>query len=109
MSAGSSDDFKRITEALLKPIIKVCMEKPSQTRCASEMNRDDLCDVRKAFRTMLQIKDAENNAFVKQEEFWRVRSCNNSMLGLVSYMTCPQRSCSSRVKSQELDDKLVSD
>ena len=70
MSAGSSDDFKRVMEALLEPIIKVCMEKQSQTRCASDMNRDDLHDVRKAFRTMLQIKDAENNAFVKQEEFW---------------------------------------
>lgn len=70
MSAGSSDDFKQVLEALLEPINKACLEKLSQTRCASEMNRDDLQDVRKAFRTQLQVKDAENSAFAQQEEFW---------------------------------------
>ena len=34
------------------------------------MNRADLQVVRKAFRTILQVKEAENNAFVRQEEFW---------------------------------------
>lgn len=70
MSAASSDDFKQVMEALLEPINKVCLEKLSQTRCASQMNRGDLRDVRKAFRTILQVKDAESDAFVKEEEFW---------------------------------------
>ena len=70
MSAASSDDFKQVMEALLEPINKVCMEKLSQTRCASKINRDDLRDVRKAFRTILQVKDAESNAFMQEEEFW---------------------------------------
>ena len=70
MSAGSSEDFKHVMEALLEPINKVCLEKLSQTRCASKMNRADLQIVRKAFRTILQVKEAENNAFVRQEEFW---------------------------------------
>ena len=70
MSAGSSDDFKRVMEALLEPTNKVCLEKLSQTRCASKLNRDDLRAVRNAFRTIHQVKDAENSAFVKQEEFW---------------------------------------
>ena len=69
MFAGSSEDFKRVMEAL-EPISKVCLEKLSQTRCASNMNTDDLRDVRKAFKTILQVKDAENDAFVKQEEVW---------------------------------------
>lgn len=34
------------------------------------MSRDDLRDVKKAFRTILQVKDAESDAFVKEEEFW---------------------------------------
>ncbi|DBA99615.1 TPA: hypothetical protein ACH3X3_012183 [Trebouxia sp. C0006] len=41
---------------MLEPISKVCLEKLSQTRCASKINRDDLRDVRKAFRTILQIQ-----------------------------------------------------
>jgi len=57
-------------EALLEPINKICLEKLSQTRCASRMSRDDLRDVKKAFRTILQVKDAESDAFVKEEEFW---------------------------------------
>lgn len=69
MSAGSSEEFKQVM-ALLEPINKVCLEKLSQTRCASKINRDDLRDVRKAFRTILQVKDAESNAFVKEEEVW---------------------------------------
>ena len=56
MSAASSDDFKQVVEAMLEPISKVCLEKLSQTRCASKINRDDLRDVRKAFRTILQIQ-----------------------------------------------------
>jgi len=67
--AGRSEEFKQVMEALLEPINKVCLEKLSRTRCASEINRDDLQDVRKAFRTILQVKDADNDAFVK-EEFW---------------------------------------
>ena len=70
MSAASSDDFKQVMEALLEPVNKICLEKLSQTRCASKMNRDDLRDVRKAFRTILQVKDDESNAFVKEEDFW---------------------------------------
>lgn len=70
MSAASSDDFKQVVEAMLEPISKVCLEKLSQTRCASKINRDDLRDVRKAFRTILQIHGAESDAFVKEEEFW---------------------------------------
>ena len=70
MSAASSDNFKQVVEALLEPIKKVCLEKLSQTRCASKINRDDLRHVRKAFRTILQVQDAESNAFVKEEEFW---------------------------------------
>ncbi|KAL0056155.1 hypothetical protein WJX82_008246 [Trebouxia sp. C0006] len=53
---ASSDDFKQVVEAMLEPISKVCLEKLSQTRCASKINRDDLRDVRKAFRTILQIQ-----------------------------------------------------
>lgn len=70
MYAASSDDFKQVMEALLEPINKVCLEKLSQTRCASKMNRDDLREVRKAFRTVLQVKDAGDEAFVKEEELW---------------------------------------
>ena len=72
LSAASSDDFKHIMEALLKPISKACLERLSQTRCASQMNRDNLRDVRRAFRIVLQIKDhdAESGAFVKEEESW---------------------------------------
>lgn len=69
-AAGSSDDFKRVVEALLEPIKKVCLEKLSETRCASNINRDDLRDVRKAFRTILQVKDADNDALVRQEDCW---------------------------------------
>ena len=70
MSAASSDDFKQVVEAMLEPISKVCLEKLSQTRCASKINRDDLRDIRKAFRTILQIHGAESDAFLKEEEFW---------------------------------------
>ena len=80
MSAASSDDFRQVVEAMLEPISKVCLEKLSQTRCASKINRDDLRDVRKAFRTILQIQGAESDAFGKEEEFWWVQSCNDSIL-----------------------------
>jgi len=76
ISAGGSHDLKRVLEAL-EPINKVlkniCSEKLSETRCASTITRDDLRDVRKAFRIILHIKDAENFDSVKQEEFLRVR------------------------------------
>ena len=68
MSAASSDDFKQVLE-LLVPIHKICLEKLSQTRCASNINRDDIRDVREAFGAILHVKDAEIDAFVK-EEFW---------------------------------------
>ena len=67
---SQSDDFKQVMEALLEPVNKVGLEKLSQTRCASKMNRGDLWEVRKAFRTILQVKDAGNEACVKEEEFW---------------------------------------
>lgn len=55
----------------LDPINKVlnniCSEKLSETRCASTITRDDLRDVRKAFRIILQVKDAENFDSVKQK------------------------------------------
>ena len=69
---GSSEDFKQVVESLLERISRVCIEKLSQTRCASKINKDDLQDVRVAFKTILQVKDPENDAFVKCEDYWYV-------------------------------------
>ena len=69
---GSSEDFKQVLESLLEPIRKVCMENLSQTRCASKITRDDLQDVRVAFKTILWVKDFENDAIVKCEDYWYV-------------------------------------
>lgn len=67
--AGESDEFKQI-KALLEPISKVCLERLSETRCASDISRDDLQSVRDAMRTLLQEKEPDLNIFTKPEEYW---------------------------------------
>ena len=59
-----------LVQAMLEPVSRMCFERLSVTRCASDINSNDLRGVREAFRTVLQVKDAEHVDFVKLEEFW---------------------------------------
>lgn len=73
---GSPEDMIQIVASLLEPLSKACAERLShetdQTRCASKISKNDLRDVRDAFKAILQVKDAENDAFEREncEESW---------------------------------------
>ncbi|DBB02901.1 TPA: hypothetical protein ACH3X1_013504 [Trebouxia sp. C0004] len=65
----SSENLKLVLEAL-EPIKQVCTERLSQTRCASNISKSDLQEVRDAFNTRLQVKNALGQPPLKEEEFW---------------------------------------
>ncbi len=70
---ATTEQIGALTEqigASTEQIKKLCLERLSMTRCASKISRDDLREVRHAFRIILQVKDADQDEFVRHEEFW---------------------------------------
>ena len=58
----------------LEPIKQACADRLSLTRCASDISRSDLHEVRGAFRTNLQVKNAQDQPPLHEEELWYVLS-----------------------------------